>query len=216
MIFKAYRMSQISNIKLNNYEKPTYSTKEIGHIYAFAANTNEGISRSYNEDRVSIILNAACPKTHSEEIWPKWHFFGVFDGHGGHGCSEFLRQNLHRYVLTNASFPTNPKQAILNGFKKAEETFLELVRTKSNFENHSIYDSSGSWANVALFVGNMWYIGNVGDSRAILSANKGKNLRVMSIDHKPNNGKETRRIIKSGGSVYQTQSNCKFLFKYYM
>jgi protein phosphatase PTC2/3 len=37
----------------------------------------------------------------------------------------------------------------------------------------------------------------------------------MSIDHKPNNDKETRRIIKNGGSVYQTQSNCRFLFKYY-
>jgi hypothetical protein len=64
-------MSQVSNIKLNNYEKPTYSSKEHGHIYAFAANTNEGICRNYNEDRVCIILNAVCPKTHSEEIWPK-------------------------------------------------------------------------------------------------------------------------------------------------
>ena len=28
----------------------------------------------------------------------------------------------------------------------------------------------------------------------------------MSIDHKPNNLKENRRIIKSGGSIYQSQS----------
>jgi protein phosphatase 2C family protein 2/3 len=35
----------------------------------------------------------------------------------------------------------------------------------------------------------------------------------MSIDHKPSDAKETKRIIKNGGSVYQTQSNCKGLVK---
>lgn len=25
-------------------------------------------------------------------------FFAVFDGHGGHGCAEFLRDNLHNII----------------------------------------------------------------------------------------------------------------------
>ena len=47
------------DISLPNYEKPTHSTKPLGSVYGFAANTNQGINRNYNEDRVSIILNAA-------------------------------------------------------------------------------------------------------------------------------------------------------------
>lgn len=35
-------------------------------------------------------------------------------------------------------------------------------------------------------------------------------LKPMSVDHKPNLAKELKRIIKSGGSVYQTKSHCKY------
>ena len=99
-------------------------------IYAFGANTNQGVSRAYNEDRVSIILNAACPKTHNPKTWPKVHFFGVFDGHGGQGCSEYLRNNLHKFVLTNIAFPQNPKLALSNGFKRAEDSFIDQIKQK--------------------------------------------------------------------------------------
>lgn len=30
-----------------------------------------------------------------EEVWPKCSFFGVYDGHGGASCADFLRDNLH-------------------------------------------------------------------------------------------------------------------------
>jgi serine/threonine protein phosphatase PrpC len=30
--------------------------------------------------------------------WPKCSFFGVFDGHGGSSCAQFLRDNLHFLV----------------------------------------------------------------------------------------------------------------------
>ena len=31
--------------------------------------------------------------------WPVVHFFGIFDGHGGNKCAEFLRDNLHLYII---------------------------------------------------------------------------------------------------------------------
>ena len=47
----------------------------------YAANTNQGIIRDYNEDRVSIVLNIMQPPTKKDvENWPKCSFFGVFDG----------------------------------------------------------------------------------------------------------------------------------------
>lgn len=41
-------------------------------IKGYAANTDEGIVRKYNEDRITIILNIVKPKTcQSNEYWPK-------------------------------------------------------------------------------------------------------------------------------------------------
>ncbi len=62
------------------------------------------INREYNEDRVSIIFNISKPSGFEESndnIWPKCSFFGVYDGHGGSGCADFLRDNLHKYVNLN-------------------------------------------------------------------------------------------------------------------
>ena len=30
--------------------------------------------------------------------WPKCSFFGIYDGHGGHTCADFLRDYLHQLV----------------------------------------------------------------------------------------------------------------------
>ena len=50
------------------------------------------------------------------------------------------------------------------------------------------------------------YIANVGDSRAILSANKGKQIYQLTNDHKPNNKIERKRIKSNGGVVYKSNS----------
>ena len=81
------------------------STKKNGIVKAYAANTNKGIIRNYNEDRVSIILNILKPHSWEGEEWPKCSFFGVFDGHGGANCADFLWDNLHQFVIKEPSFP---------------------------------------------------------------------------------------------------------------
>ena len=81
-----------------NHEPTKCSVKRNGIVKAYAANTNQGIVRNYNEDRVSIILNIMKPASRMNEEWPKCSFFGVYDGHGGVNCADFLRDNLHQYV----------------------------------------------------------------------------------------------------------------------
>lgn len=88
------------------------------------------------------------------DIWPKCAFFGVFDGHGGFSCADFLRDNLHQFIIRDPEFPQNVKQAILNGFRNAEAYFLEAVEKYSN-GNISMLDKSGSCAITSLFVGKM-------------------------------------------------------------
>ena len=50
----------------------------------------------------------------------------------------------------------------------------------------------------------MCYSANVGDSRAIISINRGADIIPLSRDHKPSDVQEYQRITKAGGQVYQT------------
>ena len=87
------------NILIPNHEPTKCSVKRNGIVKAYAANTNQGIVRNYNEDRVSIILNIMKPAIRANETWPKCSFFGIYDGHGGVMCADFLRDNLHQFVF---------------------------------------------------------------------------------------------------------------------
>jgi protein phosphatase 2C family protein 2/3 len=65
-------------------------------------------------------------------------------------------------------------------------------------------DKSGSCAITSLFVDDVCYIANVGDSRALMSADGGRYTVELSRDHKPNDEFESARIQEAGGKVYQT------------
>jgi len=80
------------------YEEAKFSTKNYGSVTSYGVNTYRGTVRNYNEDRVSIFLNVIKPPYKQTEEWPKVSFFGIFDGHGGSRCSDFLKENLHHYV----------------------------------------------------------------------------------------------------------------------
>lgn len=51
--------------------------------------------------------------------------------------------------------------------------------------------------------GDMCYVANVGDSRAVLSSGYGTRIFPLSRDHKPLDDDEQKRITKAGGRVYQ-------------
>lgn len=88
----------VAKINFEKYEATKHSSKSINQIKSFAVNTHQGVVRKYNEDRVSIVLNIVRPKSFKGAYWPVSSFFGVFDGHGGSKCADFLKDNLHNYV----------------------------------------------------------------------------------------------------------------------
>lgn len=96
-------------------------------------------------------------------------------------------------------FPANPTEAIHKGFAKAEKAFIEKIYDPVK---KSLIDKSGSCAIVILIVQDVCYTANVGDSRAVLSTNAGKNVVPLSQDHKPGDDNEAKRIKLSGGEIY--------------
>lgn len=48
----------------------------------------------------------------------------------------------------------------------------------------------------------MCYVANVGDSRAVLSSNEGHRVYPLSLDHKPGDDGEAKRIKDAGGEIY--------------
>lgn len=113
------------------FQTSKVSSKAFGSVKAFAANTNVGTVRKANEDRISIILNVIQPATKTPRVsndkWPKLQIFGVYDGHGGSKCAEYLKDNLHNNIILEQSFPHDIPDAIIKGSEKTEEDFLKLV-----------------------------------------------------------------------------------------
>jgi len=147
--------------------------KPFGPVRSFAANTNVGTVRKVNEDRISIILNVIQPQTKQPKIpadkWPKLQIFGVFDGHGGSKCAEYLKENLHNNVILQPEFPSNIVDAIKKGCTKTEQDFLNYAYQGPGKQ----HNKAGSCAIVVFVVNDDIYILNVGDSRAIGSVSFG-------------------------------------------
>ena len=96
-----------------NFIPGKISSKSFGLINSYAANTNQGIDRNYNDDRVKIMINMNRPANYvNKSQWPLISYFAIFDGHNGEHCAEFLRKNLLQYIYTNPNFPRNIEKAI--------------------------------------------------------------------------------------------------------
>ena len=61
-----------------------------------------------------------------------------------------------------------------------------LHQGKQDPQGYDNVDKSGSCAIITLIVDEVVYVANVGDSRAILSGQRGQKIYCLSKDHKPN------------------------------
>uniref|UniRef100_A0A0K8TN81 protein-serine/threonine phosphatase n=1 Tax=Tabanus bromius TaxID=304241 RepID=A0A0K8TN81_TABBR len=122
---------------------------------------------------------------------PGTSFFAVYDGHGGATVAQYAGKHLHKFIVKRPEYPNDIELAM----KKA---FLDI-------DDAMLYDESwgeqmaGSTAIAVLIKNHKLYCANAGDSRAVACIN-GK-TDILSIDHKPNNEIETKRINDGGGYV---------------
>ena len=188
---KNFEISITSNIN-------TFDGNNIIKSYAF--NSSQGKIRDYNEDTITVTkveLNNNINTNLENNIINKekndFYFFAVYDGHGGKGCSIYLKENLHN----------NIKEFSKQGIKEAIEITEEKFKVEQALnEKGEISDSSGSCGIMAMIQNNKIIIANVGDSRLVLFKN-GK-VFFSTEDHKPNTETEKKRIKNAGGEIYQT------------
>ena len=193
-------VNTLANLPYKEYPKAEYSERPFYNICGYSFNSYNGKVRDYNEDSTKTVVN--YPKkinVNGKIISPRISYFGLFDGHGGEGCTKFLRDNLDYYLLNSKLFPAYPVQATKEAFINAEKAFMNQAIDKSR---RALIDKSGSCALIALIINDTLYAINLGDSRALLSTDSGQNLYQITRDHKPNDEIEKRRIEKSGAKVY--------------
>lgn len=134
---------------------------------------------------------------------PNSAFFGVYDGHGGRLCVEYVVEHLHQNLLRflrNAKPPQGPEQCLKEAFRITDKEMLE-----------SGIMSSGCTACTCLFREEegkpVLYAAHVGDARGVLCRG-GKALRLTHpSDHKASDRDEIQRIIKAGGNVFNDRVN---------
>uniref|UniRef100_A0A0E0G9N1 protein-serine/threonine phosphatase n=1 Tax=Oryza nivara TaxID=4536 RepID=A0A0E0G9N1_ORYNI len=107
-------------------------------------------------------------------------FFGVYDGHGGAEVAMYCAKRFHTMLLEDVDYINNLPNAITSDY------------VPPSYE--------GSTACVVIIRGNQIIVGNVGDSRCVLSKN-GQAIS-LSFDHKPHHEAEHERIQRAGGHVF--------------
>ena len=192
-------VSSLANIPYNNYRKAEFSKEPFFNIAGYGFNSYNGKVKKFNEDRITNIVDCQFINKIQLREKPKISYFSIFDGHSGNKCSDFLKENLHRYLFNSAYFPHDPIRAIRESFKQAEENFRGMVY---DVNSNILLDKSGSCALVMLIINDILYAINLGDSRALYSYNTGKYLFQITRDHKPNDEVERKRIENAGGKVY--------------
>lgn len=128
-----------------------------------------------------------------------WGFFGVFDGHGGSACSEFIAERYLRELEENG--PPSDK-AMSSLALKFDQEFLDSEQTSGStgtFVVVTVPEKPGGKYKLR--------VGNVGDSRILLAHEDGTIYQgpgtdfALTTDHKPDLKSEEERIYRCGGNV---------------
>ncbi|KAK3026564.1 hypothetical protein RJ639_041150 [Escallonia herrerae] len=148
--------------------------------------------RSYMEDTHVCIADLSKNFGHNLFDEEAISFYGVFDGHGGKGAAQFVRDHLPRVIAEDADFPLELEKVVTRSFMETDAAFAKSCSLESAL-------SSGTTALTAMIFGRSLLVANAGDCRAVLSRH---GVAVeMSKDHRPCCDIERMRIESLGGFV---------------
>ena len=190
-------VSSLASLPYEQYPDVKFSKQCFMDICGYGFNSYNGKVKKFNEDRVKVIPQYQLKGRNNKVL--NISYFAIFDGHSGNKCSDFLKENLHKYLLNSPYFPNDILRAVREAFNKAEETFKSMAYDATN---NILLDKSGSCALVMIIINDVLFSINLGDSRALYSYDTGKYLYQITRDHKPNDEIERKRIENAGGKVF--------------
>uniref|UniRef100_A0A7S4I284 PPM-type phosphatase domain-containing protein n=1 Tax=Vannella robusta TaxID=1487602 RepID=A0A7S4I284_9EUKA len=145
--------------------------------------------RPDQQDSVTIVKSI-----HGQNL----HYAGLYDGHGGTVSSEVTSSVLHSIFIDRLNHLTTTEcdpDAIVPLFHTSFNILQEEM------VKHSVGD--GTAANVVFLTKTMIFCANAGDSRTILIRNGG--AIPLSVDHKPEDPSERKRIEAANGFVSESK-----------
>jgi len=175
----------------------------------------KGVGKAQMEDRMIVragipveAVGASCKKAVVS-------LFGVFDGHSGASCSDFVATNLDRIVFEcirhqmkrEVSSDMAMRSALQAAFRTTEHNFFQYAN-RLEAGPAAAWANAGSTASTCTFYGPdedgrlRLAVANAGDSRAVLGRKDCRAVR-LSEDHTPDVPGERKRIEAEGAAVVQ-------------
>ena len=147
-------------------------------------------NRDYQEDSYSLEINK-----NATGLMPI-ALYGVYDGHGGSGASEFCKTHLLPTIMKNLSDFSSLdviKSGVVKGFIETENSF-KATRTPYFFDYP---DESGACVLVAILFQDCLLLASAGDVRSLLVYADGTHERI-SVEHPATLAEEKDRIHAAG------------------
>ena len=189
------------NMKVN--ASPEGRVKNVGS-QSQAGKGEDGFTK-VNQDSFLVLQN--------EYNLKDFNIFSVMDGHGvnGHLVSRFTTKYFTSFFKNNKKMNSSneDENAVFYRLKKNEYDILKRAfrHAERDIGKNSDIDAnfSGTTCVMVFQVGEKLITANVGDSRAIIV--KGNKAIPLSIDQKPDDPEESKRIIENGGEISQFEED---------
>eukprot|EP00924_Labyrinthula_sp_SR-Ha-C_P012575 snap_masked-scaffold_10-processed-gene-10.24-mRNA-1 protein AED:1.00 eAED:1.00 QI:0/-1/0/0/-1/1/1/0/358 len=188
---KSKRSKRSKKSKRKRAKRKIVEVEGKSHVVRIGSTSREGLHHE-NEDRVAEEFNLT-PAIDA--------FAGVFDGHGGTDCAQWVSTNFSRFIKKYFSDPRSwddGEEVIANLFAEVEDEFMTMAEEED--------ETSGSCATAILIKGYEAIIANIGDCRAVAGfpavGNGNKGFKQLTNDHRADLLLEKERIGNAGGNEF--------------
>jgi len=191
-------------------EKKSVNALKDGHVknvgsYSQAGKGEDGFTK-VNQDSFLVL--------ETEYNLKDFNIFCVMDGHGvnGHLVSRYVMKYINLFFKNNKKMNSsnNNEDAVYYRLKKGDCHILKRLfrHAERDLDKKSAIDAnfSGTTCVMVLQIGERILCSNIGDSRAIM-CKTGNVIVPLSIDQKPNDPEESKRIIQNGGEISQYEED---------
>ena len=178
--------------------------KNVGS-YSQAGKSEDGFTK-VNQDSFLVLQ--------TEYNLKDFNIFCVMDGHGinGHLVSRYLMKYINLFFKNNKKMnaSNSNEDSIYHRLKKSDYHILSRLFRHAERDLHKKTEIdanfSGTTCVMVVQIGDRFICANIGDSRAIM-VKTGNEIVPLSIDQKPDDPEESKRIVQNGGEISQYEED---------